>query len=279
MTTFPAVEGVEHRFVVAGGLRTHVAEAGDGPPLLLMHGWPQHWYQWRGVIDRLRGERRLIAPDLRGFGWTDAPAGPISPAVFASDAVALLDALGLDRVDVAGHDWGGYAGLLLAARHPERVRRVLALSAPHPWLRMSPRLALQAWRGWYALLVAAGLMRRDVRLASWPMRREGVAPADADVYVDRLREPARADASTRLYRSYLATVGGVIRGGPAEPRATAPVLLMIGDRDVAVAPQLAEGLERGGDEMRIELIPGAGHFVCDTHAAVVADRARAHLGT
>ena len=73
MTDFPQVEGVEHRFVEAGGLRVHVAEAGAGDPLLLVHGWPQHWYQWRGVIQRLAGERRLLAPDLRGFGWTDAP--------------------------------------------------------------------------------------------------------------------------------------------------------------------------------------------------------------
>ena len=86
------------------------------------------------------------------------------------------------------------------------------------------------------------------------------------------------DGGTRLYRAYLATLGNVIRGGPAEPRATAPVLLMIGDRDVAVAPRPADGLERGGDDMRIELIPGARHFVCDSHAAVVADRARTHLG-
>ena len=70
---FPPVPGVEHRFVEAGGLRMHVAEAGAGEPLLLVHGWPQHWYQWRGVIQRLAGTRRLIVPDLRGFGWTDAP--------------------------------------------------------------------------------------------------------------------------------------------------------------------------------------------------------------
>jgi pimeloyl-ACP methyl ester carboxylesterase len=274
----PPVDGVEHHFVFAGGLRTHVAEAGEGPPLLLVHGWPQHWYQWRKVIEGLRGERRLIAPDLRGFGWTDAPAGPIGPDVFAADLVALLDALGLDRVDVAGHDWGGFTSLLLAARHPDRVRRVLALSTAHPWVEATPRVALELWRGWYALPLAAGLTERDPRLAAWFLRREGLAPADVEAYVGRLRERARAAATTRLYRSYLRTVARALRPADPEPRTSAPVLLLLGDHDLAISPRFADSLERGGDNMRAETLPGAGHFVCDTHADVVADRARAHLG-
>ena len=277
MTDFPHVDGVEHRFVDAGGLRTHVAEAGEGAPLLLLHGWPQHWYQWRGVMERLVGERRLIAPDLRGFGWTDAPDGPVNPDVFATDVVALLDALGLERVDVAGHDWGGVTSFLLSTRHPERIGRVLALSAPHPWVPLSPRLALEAWRGWYAIPLAAGVIRHDPGLAGRPIRREGVPQSDVDVYVDRLRERARASATARLYRSALTTVATNLPGGGPAPQSTSPTLLMTGEKDPVVVPRLAEGLERGGDDMRFEPIPGAGHFICDTHADVIADRVRSHL--
>ena len=277
MTDFPHVEGVEHRFVEAGGLSVHVAEAGAGEPLLLLHGWPQHWFQWRGVIQRLAGERRLIAPDLRGFGWTDAPPGPIDPDVFVADVVALLDALGLERVDVAGHDWGGFTTLLLAARHPGRVRKAVALSAPHPWVEITPRLALETWRAWYALPLAAGLLERDARLAAWFIRREGVPAEDVEVYAERLRDPARASATTRLYRAYLRTVATAARGAAPEPRTSVPTLLMIGARDMAVTPRLAAGIERGGDDMRFEPIPGAGHFVCDTHAHVVAERLRSFL--
>ena len=218
MTDFPQVEGVEHRFVEADGLRVHVAEAGAGDPLLLVHGWPQHWYQWRGVIQRLAGERRLIAPDLRGFGWTDAPPGPVEPDVFVRDLIALLDALEIERTDLAGHDWGGFTSLLLAARHPERFRKVVALSTPHPWIEITPRLALETWRAWYALPLAAGLARRSTKLAAWFIRREGVPAEDVAAYADRLREPARAAATTRLYRSYLATLGRAARGAAPEPR-------------------------------------------------------------
>ena len=277
MTDFPRVEGVEHRFVEAGGLRVHVAEAGAGEPLLLLHGWPQHWYQWRGVIQRLAGGRRLIAPDLRGFGWTDAPTGPVDTDVFTRDQVALLDALGLDRVDVAGHDWGAYTAMLLAARHPERCRKVAAFSAPHPWLEITPRLALETWRAWYALPLAAGLVERSPKFAQWFVSREGVPAEDVEIYTERLRDPARAAATTRLYRSYLSTLAAAVGGGEPEPRTPVPLLLSIGALDMAVTPRLAVGIERGGDDKRFEPIPGAGHFVCDTHAHVVADRIASFL--
>ena len=261
-TDLPHVAGVDHRFVEVRGLRMHVAEAGTGDPLLLVHGWPQHWYQWRGVIQRLGDTRRLIVPDLRGFGWTDAPAGPIDTDVFVEDLVALLDTLQIEQTDLAGHDWGGYTSLLLAARHPHRLRKVVALSTPHPWLEITPRILLETWRAWYAVLLAAGVS--PARLAGWFVRWEGVAP---EVYVDRLR----GDATTRLYRSYLRTLRDTVRGGPKEPRAKAEVLLCIGENDQAVPPRLGQGMPN------FELLPGAGHFVCDTHAHVVADRIRSFL--
>lgn len=279
MPDFPHVEGVDHRFVEAGGVRLHLAEAGTGAPLLLVHGWPQHWYEWRGLVGELAGERRLIMPDLRGFGWSAAPDGPIEPEVFVRDLLALLDALGLEQVDFVGHDWGGFSSLLLSARHPERVRRLLAVSSPSPWLKVTPQLALETWRAWYAALFAAGLMQRDDgRLAAWFMRREGISAQDVEVFTARLREPARASATTRLYRAYLRTVATSARGNATpEPRSTVPTLLMIGERDMAVTPKLATGFEQAGEDMRAEVVPGAGHFICDTHPQLVAARVREHL--
>ena len=220
MTDFPHVEGVEHRFVEAGGVRLHVAEAGDGAPLLLVHGWPQHWYEWRGLVAELAGERRLIMPDLRGFGWSDAPRGPIEPDVFVRDLVALLDALGLEQVDVVGPRLGRLLEPAAVGPPPERVRRLLAISAPHPWLKVTPRLALETWRAWYAALFAAGLMERDnARLAAWFIRREGVPEHDVEVFAARVREPARAAATTRLYRAYLRTLVATARGATRPSRA------------------------------------------------------------
>ena len=106
----------------------------DAPPVLCLHGWPQHWLIWRGVWPALAGEYRVICPDLRGHGWSGWPDdGDFRKARLADDAVALLDVLGLPRAHVIGHDWGGWTGLLMALDAPERVQSLLALSVLHPW--------------------------------------------------------------------------------------------------------------------------------------------------
>src|SRR5918999_5304513 len=126
----PQLEGVEHRFIDVDGLRMHVAEAGEGEPVLMLHGWPQHWWEWRAVIPRLADRYRLICPDLRGHGWTDAPREGYEKERLATDVLGLLDALELERVRLVGHDWGGWVGFLLCFRAPQRIDRFLALNIP-----------------------------------------------------------------------------------------------------------------------------------------------------
>ena len=92
----PALAGVTHRTVDVDGLAVHVAEAGDGPPLVLLHGWPQHWWCWRHVVPLLAPSYRLVMPDLRGHGWTAAPAGGYDKEQLATDLLALLDQLGIE---------------------------------------------------------------------------------------------------------------------------------------------------------------------------------------
>lgn len=275
MSEPPPLPGVEHRYVQAGGLRMHVAESGSGDPVLLVHGWPQHFYEWRGVIPLLARDRRVIAPDLRGFGWTDAPEGPVSAEVFAADLAALLDALELDRVDVVGHDWGGFSSFLLALSHPARVRRLLAMSTPHPFTPFTPRLALESWRAWYTLPLAAGV---GDPLAGWFMRREGVAEEDVEVFVAQFREPARASSAKRLYRSYHRSVIEAVRGAGRPPRLTVPTRLLVGEKDAAIPRSGLGGFAAHADDMELEMLPGLGHFVVDLAPQLVAERARSHFG-
>ena len=148
MRPFPEVPGVEveHRFVDAGGLRIHVAECGDGEPLVLLHGWPQHWWMWRGALPALSQHYRCIVPDLRGLGWSDAPASGYDKPQLAADVLALLDALGLQTVRLMGHDWGAFTSLLIAPQAPARVeRRWSLMDFPLPWDRSpDPRRLIAA---------------------------------------------------------------------------------------------------------------------------------------
>jgi pimeloyl-ACP methyl ester carboxylesterase len=251
--------------------------------VVLLHGWPQHWYLWRDVIPELAKKHRVFAPDLRGFGWSDAPARGYEKEELATDVLALLDALDVDRVYLAGHDWGGWVGFLLALRAPDRVRRFLALNITHPWPDRAAALA-NTPRLWYQAAISAPrlgewVLRRQPGVVRALLRRSTVRPGtwtndELDAFVDRLRDPARAWASAQLYRSFLLyEVPQLALGRYDAQRLTVPTLLVFGTRDWAQRTQMLRGFERHADEMRLELVPDCGHFIVDERPDLVAARA------
>jgi pimeloyl-ACP methyl ester carboxylesterase len=285
VTAPPDIPGAEHRFAEihtadAGRLRVHYAEAGDGPPLLLLHGWPQHFWCWRRVVPLLADDFRLICPDLRGFGWSDAPGLGYDNEAFAADAVALLDALGIERAGVIGHDWGGFSSFLVALRHPARVEALLALSTPIPWLRPSPKIAAATWRTWYAWMLA-GVGREAVRRRPGLVRMmlgrgapdEAIDEHDAEVYAAPLREPARAEATQLLYRSYVSSVLSMAARRYEGLRLTVPTRLIVGRHDQAVPEAVVQGFEPHADDMRLQMVD-AGHFLPEELPELVARGAR-----
>ena len=275
----PAVDGVTHRTVRVGDLDVHVAEAGHGEPLVLLHGWPQHWYAWRHLVPRLAGSYRLVMPDLRGHGWTSAPATGYAKEQLTSDLLGLLDVLELDRVGLVGHDWGGWTAFLAALRAPERVRGVAALGIVHPFQTPDTRV-LQAWRGTYQVvlgtpLLGAQLLRTStrpvaagIRLAA--TRQEAFTDDDLEVFARVLQEPARARASSRLYRSFVLTEAlPVLLGRYRRTRLTVPTRLVVGADDPVCRPQLLRGWEDVADDMTVRVLPGVGHFVPEEAPEVV----------
>jgi pimeloyl-ACP methyl ester carboxylesterase len=277
----PQVDGVEHRHVDLGGLRLHVAEAGGGDPLLLVHGWPQHWFEWRRLIPELAGRYRVICPDLRGFGWSDAPPGRYEKETLARDLLGLLDALGLDRVRLVGHDWGGFTGFLACLRAPERFERFAALSIVTPWFR--PALSLATLRGVaYQSAIIAPLLGR--RIAAHPAfvrtlfrrgssRRAAWTSDELATYADQFREPERASATVALYRSFqLLEVWPMAFGRYADRRLTVPTLAMYGEHDPVVRASAFKRAESHADSLRVERIAGAGHFLPEEVPEVVLER-------
>jgi pimeloyl-ACP methyl ester carboxylesterase len=275
----PELDGVEHSFHdLRTGVRVHVAATGppDAPVVLALHGWPQHWWSWRDVIGALAGELRVLCPDLRGLGWSGPPEdGDFRKQRMADDQLALLDALGLDRVRLVGHDWGGWVALLIALAAPERVSSLLALSIGHPWTPTAVGLR-HCWMLSYQLPLAAPVLgERLVRDGRYPLamlrngRRDGRrwSAAEEQAYLDVLRRPAVAHASSKLYRDFL------LRDLPAS-RALAgrrfemPARLVNGSREPFRA--FAAGF-RG----EVDVVDGAGHFLPEEAPQAVADRIRA----
>jgi pimeloyl-ACP methyl ester carboxylesterase len=280
----PEVAGVAHRYVETRRLDVHIAEAGSGPPVLLLHGWPQHWYAWRELIPLLAGSWHLICPDLRGFGWTDAPASGYRTADLAADMVALLDALELDRVNVIGHGEGGRAGFELCLSQPARVRRLVTLGAMHPYpsLRL---FAPHAWRYWWTPLVETSLLGRQVVrhlpgltravLRASAADRAALSDAVIEEFVASVRPPARARASERLmhefaYREMIPALLGANRSR----RLQVPTLMLNGERDFFIPARALGGSGPYADDLRIQVIPGAGHLLaeeCPQQVAAAVD--------
>lgn len=278
---------VEHRYVDAKGLRTHVVLAGpeDGDPVVLVHGWPQHWWIWRGIIPALgQAGYRTIAIDLRGHGWTDAPPDGYEKEQFASDVLAALDALGIERFKLMGHDWGGFASFLIALREPERVEKLIALSIVHPWIRREGGLAQTAKQlasSSYQFVLSTPFVGRSVvrrlpfidtiiKVGSGGRVEEEIR----ERYTSRFKEPDRARATSALYRTFLLREAQpLLKGKYRDQRLTVPALLMYGDSDRVITEQRLEGWEEFADDMRLEQVQDAGHFLPDEQPELIAKRA------
>lgn len=276
----PEVPGVRHRFVDVGdGVRLHVAEAGQGEPVVLLHGFPQHWYAWRRIIPQLAADYRPICPDLRGFGWSDTPLGGYDTGTRVRDVLAVMDALGVDRARLIGHEFGGWTGFMLCLKAPERFSHYLALNIVHPW-PLHRRMIPQAWRYWYTSPLEFPLLGRLV-LGRTPgftrfLLRRGVIdratwdPQAMEEFVRSSAEPGRARAGEAMHREYaLRDIAGLVLGRFKKLRLTTPTVILAGEKDFVLTPGVMTGSERHAAELRVEVVPGCGHFVHEERPELV----------
>ncbi len=274
----PELGDTAHDWVEVNGIRMHVASAGeqDAEPLLMLHGWPEHWWVWRHVIGPLSDRYRVICPDLRGFGWTDAPAGSYLKADLADDVLALADALELERFRLAGHDWGGFAGFQICLREPERVSHYVAAGISHPWVRadqagIAERLGLLA-RFWYMFVIASPLTGQQVVqrvpafmraiLTRGATRPDTFSAADLETFVSQWSEPDRARACVALYRTFLTReFGEIARGAYADRTLTQPTVLLVGEHDPVIRAESLRGAEANAPRLEVRELAGVGHWV------------------
>lgn len=287
----PHVPGATHRMVTidahdVGPLDVHVIEAGDGPPVLMLHGWPQDAWSWHSVVPLLADDYRVICPDLRGFGWSDAPGRGYDGATFGADAIALLDALDIERSFLVGHDWGGFGAFAAALAAPRRIERMLVLNTAPPWVPRSPRLLLTAWRAWYAAALALfgdRIASRRPDLIARALRSDAVhdriTDAEARAYAQRLARPESAQATKLLYQSYMRSFREVtLRRRYEQLRLTVPTRFLFGTQDGAISPLVLRDLERHCDDIVVELVEDSGHFIANEKPELVAQRARELFG-
>ncbi len=270
MATVGEEAGWVHREALVNNVRLHWVEAGSGPPVLLLHGFPEFWWEWRHQIQPLADAGfRVIAPDLRGYNLSDKPRGVSAYRMenLVADVEGLIRHTGVQRAHVVGHDWGGLIAWWLAMLRPERVDRLAILNAPHPnAFRREFRKPDQMLRSWYAaafqvpVLPEAAIRHNDFALLEGAFRASSVRPgAFTEDDIRRYKEAAaRPGALTAMLNYYRAAAR---RPGPPTRHIDHPTLLIWGERDQALSIRNTFGLGEWVPNLRIERIPEASHWV------------------
>lgn len=261
---------VEHAYADLGDVRLHYVTAGAGFPVVLLHGWPQSWYEWRHIIPRLAERFRVIAPDLRGLGDSSRPADGYDKKTIGGDIWRLIhDVLGLGPFHLVGHDWGGPVAYAVAAAHPDAVRKLVILDVTIPG-DGSPNMS-QGGRRWHHAfhqtldLPEALVTGREEAYFGWFYRNYGARPdaipeADIAEYLRVYRQPGALRAGFSYYRAIPRDI--------ADNTATAsalklpmPVLALGGDRSWGRGMEVVESLRRLAVNVQGGEVPNCGHWM------------------
>jgi pimeloyl-ACP methyl ester carboxylesterase len=264
----------EETYIETNGIRLHVMQAGpnSGPPVILLHGFPEFWYGWRRQIPALvEAGFRVIVPDQRGYNLSDKPKGVKAYRVdeLVKDVTGLIDALDYEKVNLVGHDWGAIVAWMMGIRKPKRLHRLSILNVPHPavmfrFLRRDPE---QFRRSWYAYffqlpwLPETGLQLNNWRNAERLLRGSGklhtFTKQDISEYKKAWSNPGAMTSMINWYRA----IGRYRLSLPKEPRVRVPTLMLWGMKDAALTHRMARPSMDYCDDGRLVFFPEATHWV------------------
>ncbi len=265
---------LEHSTIETNGICLHVVQAGpkSGVPVVLLHGFPEFWYGWRKQIPALvEAGCRVIVPDQRGYNLSDKPQGVKSYDVYTlvDDIIGLIDALGYEKVNLVGHDWGAGVAWMLAIKYPERLHKLGIMNVPHPAVmkRFLQRDLEQIRRSWYVFyfqlpwIPEMGMRFNDWRnLVSATRGRSKIGSflnEDIEKYKEAWSQPGAMTTMINWYRA-------IVQHQPKLPedlRVKVPTLMMWGMKDFALSHRMARPSMDYVDDGNLILFPEATHWV------------------
>lgn len=278
---------VEHGYADSDGVNIHYASIGEGPLLVMIHGFPDFWYSWRSQMEGLRDEFQVVAIDQRGYNRSDSPDGEenYNMSLLVTDVAAVIRHLGQDSATIVGHDWGGAVAWQFAFAMPQMVNRLIVLNLPHP-NGLGRELATneeQQRNSGYARAFQEGSPSDPDIFFGGPMIPETLSgwvtdPAARARYIEAFGR-SDFDAMLAYYKQNYASgdsgEGSIANAAPAAPQLDVPLLLFHGLEDTALH---SNGLNNTWDwndsDTTIVAVPGAGHFVQQDAAEMVTDTMR-----
>ena len=278
---------MEHAFADLGDVRLHYVTAGSGFPVVLLHGWPQSWHEWRHIIPGLSERFRVIAPDLRGLGDSSRPAAGYDKKTIGNDIWRLVhDVLGISEFYLAGHDWGGPTAYAVAAAHPEAVRKLAILDVTIPG-DGSPNIS-QGGRRWHHAfqqtldLPEALVTGREDIYFGWFYRNYGARPdalSEADIaeYLRTYRQPGALRAGFSYYRAIPQDIADNATTA-ATFKLPMPVLALGGDGPWGRGTEVVESLRRLAVDVQGGVVENCGHWMPEEQPAELLRRLLGFFG-
>jgi epoxide hydrolase 4 len=269
---------LKSEFVSANGIRFHCLVAGNGPLMLLLHGFPQYSKAWRRQIPVLSEHFTVVAPDLRGYGRSDKPRGVSAyrPDVLSADVAGLVRAFGREKAVIVGHDWGGGLAWGTALDHPEVVEKLVVLNCPHPGVFLSRVLRPpQLFRSWYVFFFQLPWLpelalrgKAGALIAASAQRPQVFSDEDRREFTAAFDQPGVATAALNYYRAAFRASADVRRS--AAKKISAPTLVIWGDQDQALGPELPDAMDGlFSGPLRVEHVPRASHWVAEEEPELV----------
>ncbi|MBG0812050.1 alpha/beta hydrolase [Methylosinus sp. H3A] len=260
-------EGAQSRFFEVDGLRLHHVALGAGPPVVLLHGWPQTWFAWRATMERLSRRFTVIAPDLRGLGSSERSPSGYDKRSIAEDIAALIDRVAGGRAHVIGHDMGGKAAYVLALLHPAKVARLILVDCLVPGTENMDARRGGAWHYGFHMareipeLLTQGRERDYIaaQIRAWSFRKDAVSEAAITEFARHYARPGGMTAGFDYYRALPEDARFVQQ--LADRRLDMPALAIAGRHGVGA--RLAEALRPQASALSSIIVEESGHFVAD----------------
>ena len=259
---------IEEKMIETNGVKLHTVITGEGPPLVLLHGFPDFWYGWKSVISGLKSDYKLIIPDMRGFNLSDKPKGVSNYKIelLIGDIKGLIESLNLGKVYLAGHDWGGAVAWAFAEKYPDMLHKLAILNAPHMKIFQqklrTDKKQQKASFYIFEFLKPDGekfLFKDDYKWLKFAVfegmiNKKDFTDFDKEQYLKAWRQPGAILGGVNYYRantSFKDSTGKI----------TVPTLVIHGMKDIAVLPSVLDELSNYVSDLKVIRAENASHWV------------------